>query len=102
MSAQRQQQAVERFEHLQEDDDAATAGMYQPPSDAGIRAPLLEDGADEEAQPAQSQQRSGSGGSGGEAVVRASGGGPQLWAPLEYDAMPRWRWVDWCRYFFYR
>ena len=29
-------------------------------------------------------------------------GGPQLWAPLTYEALPTWRWVDWARYLFYR
>ncbi len=77
--------------------------MYQPPSDAGIRAPLLEQGADEESETPDGQRRSDGGSDGSdEAAVLTVGTGPQLWAPLEYDAMSRWRWVDWCRYFFYR
>ena len=72
--------------------------MYQPPSDAGIRAPLLEgDSEDDPAGSAGGEHLDGSTRSG-----RGGSGGPQLWAPLEYEAMPRWRWVDWCRYLFYR
>lgn len=76
------------------------AGLYQPPSDAGIRAPLLEGHADGDAEsPAPGSRGQGSGDI---LDSLSSGRGPQLWAPLEYDAMPRWRWVDWCRYLFYR
>lgn len=73
------------------------AGLYQPPSDAGIRAPLLDGQADGSANVVvNSDSRTSSG------VTASNGRGPQLWAPLEYEAMPRWRWVDWCRYLFYR
>lgn len=76
--------------------DRCFAGMYQPPSGAGIRAPLLDGQADDNAEAAGPGSLTSSGG------VSGSGRGPQLWAPLEYEAMPRWRWVDWCRYLFYR
>ena len=25
-----------------------------------------------------------------------------VWAPMEYDAMPRWSFMDWMRFYFYR
>lgn len=74
------------------------AGLYQPPSDAGIRAPLLQGEADADADSAPGDGNHGPNGGGG----NGNGTGPQLWAPMEYAAMPRWRWVDWCRYLFYR
>lgn len=31
------------------------------------------------------------------------GGASQtIWMPMEYEAQPQWRWLDWARFYFYR
>ena len=67
-------------------------GLYQPPSEDTWQ-PLLQ----EEASPASLEAAETEDGR-----IPAASAVPQLWAPLTYEAMPDWRWVDWTRYLFYR
>ena len=44
----------------------------------------------------------GDGGGVAESETAGGEGAPQLWMPMEASAMPRWRGVDWLRFYFYK